>query len=547
MENSQGPMERKMDKTLKTRIKDWRPQLMLLLTEWYSKYKAEGLKKTETLVASTNEYAEDSNPALMWFNTCTTADPGAKFHLSEAFTKFSEWHMQTQGIAYRGQVKTFGKELRQGGIQTESISQYFEKKARFSKPTHNTSTAPDIANNKLEEHSNGVAVPVLQHLISGTYEGTTVEMYGTTENPLFKANDICNFVEHTNVQSAIQSLGLEFGQDVESVCVLGSNRQKQRTTVFTEEGLHAFLLASRKEKAKLFRKWIINIIKDVRVRGKKDMEEKLRMMSAAAEQERLQLQAAEQEKQRLMHEKEGLQKTLSPVQHQMRQKTYDEIEKSELVYVFTTDVPGVFKIGRTSNESSKARQQTLQTGNLKDIERVAEFPVHSSKRIEDLVHYILDSYRAKGNREHFEVKDDYIVTVTQIVCHVIHTLKSSYATIKTNDLIRRVMEGIQVLKTEEEETDIEDVTSINDSVTTPMTPAMIWFNSYTRYEKGANFHLSDVFAKFCEWHVQTQGIAYRGTTITFGKELRNGGVVTTQFKCMGSQKTTGVKDRIFEM
>ncbi|ORY42467.1 hypothetical protein BCR33DRAFT_766943 [Rhizoclosmatium globosum] len=114
-----GPMERKMDKTLKTRIKDWRPQLMLLLTEWYAKYKAEGLKKTETLVASTNEYAEDSNPALMWFNTCTTADPGAKFHLSEAFTKFCEWHMQTQGIAYRGQVKTFGKELRQGGIQTE--------------------------------------------------------------------------------------------------------------------------------------------------------------------------------------------------------------------------------------------------------------------------------------------------------------------------------------------------------------------------------------------------------------------------------------------
>ncbi|ORY51688.1 hypothetical protein BCR33DRAFT_834473 [Rhizoclosmatium globosum] len=95
--------------------------LMLLLTEWYAKYKAEGLKKTETLVASTNEYAEDSNPALLWFNTCTTADPGAKFHLSEAFTKFSEWHMQTQGIAYRGQVKTFGKELRQGGVQTELL------------------------------------------------------------------------------------------------------------------------------------------------------------------------------------------------------------------------------------------------------------------------------------------------------------------------------------------------------------------------------------------------------------------------------------------
>ncbi|ORY51687.1 phage/plasmid primase [Rhizoclosmatium globosum] len=106
VENPQGPLEKMIDKTLKTRIKEWGPQLMLVFTEWYG---------------STNEYVEDSNPALMWFNTCTTADPESKFHLSEAFPKFCEWHMQTQGIAYRGQVKTFGKELRQGGVQTELL------------------------------------------------------------------------------------------------------------------------------------------------------------------------------------------------------------------------------------------------------------------------------------------------------------------------------------------------------------------------------------------------------------------------------------------
>ncbi|KAJ3280146.1 hypothetical protein HDU79_011971, partial [Rhizoclosmatium sp. JEL0117] len=122
VENPQSTLEKKIDKSLKTRIKEWGPQLMLMLTEWYIRYEAEGLEKTETLVASTNEYAEDSNPALMWFHECTEpAEAGTNIHLSTAFQLFQEWHLWTQGTTYRGSVKSFGKELRNGNVSTDDV------------------------------------------------------------------------------------------------------------------------------------------------------------------------------------------------------------------------------------------------------------------------------------------------------------------------------------------------------------------------------------------------------------------------------------------
>ncbi|KAI9325998.1 hypothetical protein BDR26DRAFT_941609 [Obelidium mucronatum] len=51
---------------------------------------------------TTIEYVEDSNPALMWFKECTVPDVDAKFHLSEAFPRFLEWHNCSQGVTYRG-------------------------------------------------------------------------------------------------------------------------------------------------------------------------------------------------------------------------------------------------------------------------------------------------------------------------------------------------------------------------------------------------------------------------------------------------------------
>ncbi|KAJ3018746.1 UNVERIFIED_CONTAM: hypothetical protein HDU68_010994 [Siphonaria sp. JEL0065] len=56
------PKQQKIDKTLKSKIKDWGPQMMMLLTEWYKDYKLKALRKTQVLKNTTTEYAEEVTP-----------------------------------------------------------------------------------------------------------------------------------------------------------------------------------------------------------------------------------------------------------------------------------------------------------------------------------------------------------------------------------------------------------------------------------------------------------------------------------------------------
>ncbi|KAJ3005246.1 UNVERIFIED_CONTAM: hypothetical protein HDU68_004697, partial [Siphonaria sp. JEL0065] len=120
--NPGNPNKKKIDKTLKKRIKLWGPQMMLLLTEWYKDYTIKGLRKTNLLQDTTTEYAEDSNSALHWLNQFTVADEtAAGFHLSSVFPGFCVWQQEHIGKRYPGGIKTFGKELRNGGVKTEAF------------------------------------------------------------------------------------------------------------------------------------------------------------------------------------------------------------------------------------------------------------------------------------------------------------------------------------------------------------------------------------------------------------------------------------------
>ncbi|KAJ3279588.1 hypothetical protein HDU79_000449, partial [Rhizoclosmatium sp. JEL0117] len=181
----------------------------------------------------------------------------------------------------------------------QSITQYFEKKVKNSAIPLSQSPSSVTLDVESIELLPTPEAPMTQQLFSQMFEGMNIEVYGTPEEPLFKANDIGSFLKITNIRSSIQKLGLEVGQDVDSVYVLDSNGHKQQTTMFTEEGLYGFLVICWKEKAKTFRKWVMSVIKELRLKGKHDLEEKLRKVSQSAEEREKQLtDTAEQEKQR---------------------------------------------------------------------------------------------------------------------------------------------------------------------------------------------------------------------------------------------------------
>lgn len=101
-----------------------------------------------------------------------------------------------------------------------------------------------------------------------------INIIGTIENPLFQANQIGKLLGIKNIRSSIENFDEdEKKDDVDTMDAIG---RKQNTTFLTENGLYRLLGMSRKEKARKFQKWIGNVIKEIRLKGKYELEKSLK-------------------------------------------------------------------------------------------------------------------------------------------------------------------------------------------------------------------------------------------------------------------------------
>ena len=264
------------------------------------------------------------------------------------------------------------------------------------------------------------------NLLVKQFNGLNIQVYGSYEEPLFKAKDIGDLLEIKDIRTTVR----EFDKDeVHTMPVIDSLGRSQETNMLTEQGLYKLLFISRKPIAKSFQKWVCEVIKEIRLKGKYDLEEKLK------EHQQL-LQAKEQE---LI---------------KYREKTYEAIEKSGHIYVIKTD--GGTKVGKTKDTVTK-RIRGLQTGNMNDIEVLLDFETSNPDLLEKCVHYILDRYRCNSNREFFDCDVNYIKTIVEICGNVIDTLKSTYQHISKEELVEK-------LKNNGLEIDIEEECDSNEQV-----------------------------------------------------------------------------------
>lgn len=180
-------------------------------------------------------------------------------------------------------------------------------------------------------------------------------IYGTYEEPLFKAKDIGDLLEIRNIREVIKKFNKKQRCDVSLTDAIG---REQVTTFLTEQGLYKVLMRSRKPIAEKFQDWVCEVIEEIRLKGKYDLEEKLQQAKIEYQQ---QLQAKELE---LVKYKE---------------KTYEEIEKNGHVYVIKTD--GGIKVGKTKDSVDK-RMRGLQTGNRNDIEVLLDFKTSNADLLE---------------------------------------------------------------------------------------------------------------------------------------------------------------------
>ena len=120
----------------------------------------------------------------------------------------------------------------------------------------------------------------------------------------------------------------------------------------------------------------------------------------------------------LQDNKKILEDTLNQLQikdiliNNLNNQTYEEIKKDKFIYIFSTDKPNIYKIGR-SKDPIKRRTQ-LQTANVDDIIIIDNYPTSDDVLLEQIIHNVLNNYRCKSDREHFFCNLNYIKLVINI-------------------------------------------------------------------------------------------------------------------------------------
>jgi len=100
---------------------------------------------------------------------------------------------------------------------------------------------------------------------------TEIVIKGSYDKPLFRASDIGNVLEMGNVRTSISNFD-DTEKVVHTMDTLGG---KQDVTFLTEKGLYKVLFKSRKPIAEKFQNWVCEIITEIRLNGKYELEKQL--------------------------------------------------------------------------------------------------------------------------------------------------------------------------------------------------------------------------------------------------------------------------------
>ena len=98
-----------------------------------------------------------------------------------------------------------------------------------------------------------------------------ITVQGTHEEPLFRASDIAAIFEISQINSTIR----DFDITEKVMHIINTPGGPQEVTFLTEKGLYEVMFRSRKPIAKQFKNWVYEVIKELRLNGKYQLEKAL--------------------------------------------------------------------------------------------------------------------------------------------------------------------------------------------------------------------------------------------------------------------------------
>jgi len=95
-----------------------------------------------------------------------------------------------------------------------------------------------------------------------------VNIKGDPENPLFQANQIAQILDIKNIHTSM----VDFDEFEKVTIKTITNGGYQNVIFLTEYGLYKLIGRSKKKEAKIFQRWVIDVIKELRLTGKYELK-----------------------------------------------------------------------------------------------------------------------------------------------------------------------------------------------------------------------------------------------------------------------------------
>jgi prophage antirepressor-like protein len=222
---------------------------------------------------------------------------------------------------------------------------------------------------------------------------TEITIKGTHDDPLFRSSDIGLILDIATINTSIKDF-----DETEKVMVptktLGGIQQ---VSFLTEKGLYNILFISRKPIAKKFKNWVCDVIKEIRLKSKYELEKKLeeqQELLLEKEANLLEQQELISNSHQKIEELESINKNLLDESYNLKMK-----DKTSVIYAYNVDtrhpIPEL-KIGCSQNYYDRIKPYK-QTNKFAKLEFVVEIPEYINlKLFEHYIHNLLIKYRIEG-------------------------------------------------------------------------------------------------------------------------------------------------------
>jgi prophage antirepressor-like protein len=233
-----------------------------------------------------------------------------------------------------------------------------------------------------------------ESLLVTQFKQFNIEVYGTREEPLFKAKEIGDMLGIVNIRDTI----IKFNSRQKVVGYTDTLGGRQETAFLTEAGMYKVIFKSKKEFAEDFQNHVFDILKEIRLTGKYNLEQQL------AEKDKMLVEQSVEHAANLESEKTLVQQAILLREFGSHCSLVYIVKVAEL-----SSGMYVVRIGESRDGVSARFEEHQKTYSPYPVQLLNCFLVSNSRKFETFLHGKLSKHKYKQLPGHENEKELFLV------------------------------------------------------------------------------------------------------------------------------------------